>query len=140
VATHGSVGRVVTAGAVRRRQLAVATDAAHPLCSVLSSAVTSRLFEALVPWVSRLLRPQDLEQTEHFHRGRQQTVAKIVQCGEPFYFCMCLQEKTYLTELREPVTTKAQSWHGRRPLLIAQNTNLTSRSKNFIKFRRNLAN
>ena len=31
--------------------------------------------------VGQLLRPQDLEETEHFRR-RQQKVAKIVQCGE----------------------------------------------------------
>jgi hypothetical protein len=33
--------------------------------------------------MSRLLRPQVLEETEHFHRWRQEKVAKIVQCGEP---------------------------------------------------------
>ncbi len=32
---------------------------------------------------SKLLHPQDLEETEHFRRWRQEKVAKIVQCGEP---------------------------------------------------------
>jgi hypothetical protein len=31
---------------------------------------------------AKLLRPQDLEETEHFRRWGQAEVAKIVQCGE----------------------------------------------------------
>jgi hypothetical protein len=31
---------------------------------------------------AKLLRPQDLEETEHFRRWLQEKVAKIVQCGE----------------------------------------------------------
>jgi hypothetical protein len=32
---------------------------------------------------AKLLRPQVLEETEHFHRWRQEQVAKIVLCGLP---------------------------------------------------------
>jgi hypothetical protein len=35
--------------------------------------------------------PQVLHETEHFRCWRQQEVAKIVHCGEPFYFCRCLE-------------------------------------------------
>jgi hypothetical protein len=42
----------------------------------------SGLFKALELCVPNLLRPQVFEETEHFHRGRQQKVAKSVQCGE----------------------------------------------------------
>lgn len=37
-----------------------------------------------MPGVQKLLRPRDLEETEHFRRWRQQEVAKIVQCGENY--------------------------------------------------------
>jgi hypothetical protein len=36
---------------------------------------------------------QLLEETEHFCGRGQEKVAKIVQCGEPFYFCRCLERK-----------------------------------------------
>ena len=36
--------------------------------------------------VGQLLRPRDLQDTEHFRRRRQQEVAKIVQCGEVLKF------------------------------------------------------
>ena len=36
----------------------------------------------LCPLCATLLRPQVLEETEHFRHWRQQKVAKIVQCGE----------------------------------------------------------
>jgi hypothetical protein len=36
----------------------------------------------------RLMRLQDLEETEHFRRWLQEKVAKIVQCGEA---CPCNQ-------------------------------------------------
>jgi hypothetical protein len=39
------------------------------------------LFEAL-SLVAKLLRLQDLKETEHFRHWRQEKVAKIVQCGE----------------------------------------------------------
>src|SRR5687768_18264307 len=39
-----------------------------------------RLFEALLPCVAKLLRPQVLEEIERFRRWRQEKVAKIVQC------------------------------------------------------------
>ena len=41
------------------------------------------LLEALT-LVGQLLRPQVLEETEHFRRLRQQKVVKIVQCGEHY--------------------------------------------------------
>lgn len=41
----------------------------------------SGFFEALVPcW--QLLDAQDLEETVHFRRWRQEEVAKIVDCGD----------------------------------------------------------
>ena len=58
--------------------------------------------------MSNVSRLQDLKGTEHFRHWHQEKVAKIVHCGEPFYFCRCLEGKTLPHSTKRPVTTKAQ--------------------------------
>jgi hypothetical protein len=48
----------------------------------LSTVGYLRTLLKLCALCAKLLRPRDLEETEHFRRWRQEEVAKIVQCGE----------------------------------------------------------
>ena len=58
--------------------------AAHQVAKSVHCGLLPDFFEALVP-CTNLLRSQDLEETEHFRRWRQEKVAKIVQCGEHYF-------------------------------------------------------
>ena len=49
---------------------------------IVHSGLSQDSFGVLVLGAKLLLRPQALEETEHFRRWHQQEVAKIVQCGE----------------------------------------------------------